>query len=63
MYIVLVITQLGICFICWSLGSSIELPRFKLTVEIGPSGVAKLKFRLKESFDEIEVSVSARTES
>ena len=63
MYVVLVVTQIGICFICWTLGSSLELRRFKLTVEIGPSGQARLKFRLKESFDELEVSISARTES
>ena len=40
-----------------------ELRRFKLTVEIGPSGQARLKFRLKESFNELEVSISVRTES
>lgn len=47
------ILQLAICYICWTMGSSVELRRYNLTlVSYGSGNSVSLKYTLKGSKDE-----------
>jgi hypothetical protein len=43
------ITQLCICYICWSMGSSINLRKFDLTILVSKNGIFIVKLTPRES--------------
>ena len=42
--------QFTICFICWTMGSSIQLRKYNLTLVTDQHGRSQLRFQLKDEF-------------
>jgi hypothetical protein len=49
------IVQLVICYICLTMGSSVQLRKFKMTLDVSHPGAPKVIFTLKESLSDFEL--------
>ena len=49
------IVQLVICYICLTMGSSVQLRKFKMTLDVSHPGAPKVIFTLKESISDFEL--------
>lgn len=52
-----IVVQLLICFICWSMGSSLQLRKYEMLLIRDINGVMQLHFKLKDTEHESGVSI------